>query len=638
MKAGNYLGGAENDAAIVEKLVVPQLEKRGKFTDLLAQMKSATGRYNVLWYSLLHKAEEAKIALSTGTSAEIDLSFRSVIDEDGKAIDDYIQITRSEFEALVKESIDSTAEMLKRILTRNSLRPQDLKFVLMVGGSTYIPFVRKRVEELLGIPVNTGINPTNAIVVGAAYFAASKEIDLGKPAEPAGKVGVLRVKAAYNRTSQDAEEIFSAKVEGNVEGLCYRITRADGGYDSGLKTLASRISEDLPLQEGAYNLFALKIFDGSGNHVAADVDPIEIAQGKCPPRAGGATRFELVLDDLNTGDTAADCIFAKNCVIPARTKKTVEVNKTVIHGSDDDLIRIIVVEGPSENDHIVNRKHGELIITGKHVRRDVPRGTIDLTFELTESRDLKVTAYVNLSGPEFSEVFNSQNREVDVDLLRQEVELLEDRIDKEMGCRRLQHHEAAQKLDKLSAEIRKVHGASLRVAPDDVTDEKFRLDDRKRQVAQEFFQHTAPKRLENRTRPNTRLRRTRPRASSAKTATTWASPPTARNRRRNTVREFDDSEKARGRDRQPASRPISRFFRRKPDFLIGWFQYLKEKREAFNDQSQAKNLIEAGKRHIEAEDWDELDKVIGRLLRLLPEDEGESNEARAFITNISRTS
>ena len=78
--------------------------------------------------------------------------------------------------------------------------------------------------------------------------------------------------------------------------------------------------------------------------------------------------------------------------------------------------------------------------------------------------------------------------------------------------------------------------------------------------------------------------------------------------------------------------------RRKPDFLIGWFQYLKEKREAFNDQSQAKNLIEAGKRHIEAEDWDELDKVIGRLLRLLPEDEGESNEARAFITNISRTS
>ena len=82
MKATTTSAAADFDALIVEKLVVPQLEKRGKFTDLLAQMKKPTGHYNVLWYSLLHKAEEAKIALSTGTSAEIDLSFRSVIDEE----------------------------------------------------------------------------------------------------------------------------------------------------------------------------------------------------------------------------------------------------------------------------------------------------------------------------------------------------------------------------------------------------------------------------------------------------------------------------------------------------------------------------------------------------------------------------
>ena len=145
-------------------------------------MKSDTGRFNRLWYSLLHRAEEAKIELSARTSAEIDLSRSSVEDENGKAIDDYIQITRSEFEALIKDAVDNTAAMLKKILTRNSLRPQDLKFVLMVGGSTYIPFVRKRIEELLGIPVNTGIDPTNAIVIGAAYFAATKEIDLGEGA------------------------------------------------------------------------------------------------------------------------------------------------------------------------------------------------------------------------------------------------------------------------------------------------------------------------------------------------------------------------------------------------------------------------------------------------------------------------
>src|SRR5205085_10388329 len=137
----------------------------------LAQMKNETGKYNRLWYYLLRRAEEAKIELSTKTSSEIEIS---VADDNGKIVDSIIAITRSEYEAIIKEAIDKTAEMLKKILTRNSRRPQDLKFVLMVGGSTFTPFVRRRIEELLGIPVNTGINPTNAIAIGAAYFAAAK--------------------------------------------------------------------------------------------------------------------------------------------------------------------------------------------------------------------------------------------------------------------------------------------------------------------------------------------------------------------------------------------------------------------------------------------------------------------------------
>ena len=145
----NYLGGGDFDALIVERIIVPQLEKRGKFTDLLAQMKSESGKYNRLWAVLLHKAEEAKIELSNKQSAEIDLGMiRDLEDEAGKSIDSILSFTRSEFEGVIKDAIDSTAEMLRKILTRNSLRPQDLKFVLMVGGSTYTPFVRKRIEEL----------------------------------------------------------------------------------------------------------------------------------------------------------------------------------------------------------------------------------------------------------------------------------------------------------------------------------------------------------------------------------------------------------------------------------------------------------------------------------------------------------
>ncbi len=74
--------------------------------------------------------------------------------------------------------------------------------------------------------------------------------------------------------------------------------------------------------------------------------------------------------------------------------------------------------------------------------------------------------------------------------------------------------------------------------------------------------------------------------------------------------------------------------RRTPDFLVGWFQHLVGKRETFNDQLQAKNLIEAGKKHIAADDYDKLGEVNARLSNLLPQREKDSKEMRHF-TGIS---
>ena len=146
----NYLGGTDFDALIVEKLVVPELERLGDFKNLSREMKSESGRHNQLWYPLLRSAESAKIELSKPgvSSAEIELGgVRVLADDSGKEIDTIVTVTRSEFEALIKDSIDRTIVMMKVILTRNSLQPRDLQFILMVGGSTYIPLVRKRVRR-----------------------------------------------------------------------------------------------------------------------------------------------------------------------------------------------------------------------------------------------------------------------------------------------------------------------------------------------------------------------------------------------------------------------------------------------------------------------------------------------------------
>lgn len=622
----NYLGGMDFDTLLVERLIVPQLEKRGTFTDLLPQMKSASGRFNALWYGLLRLAEEAKIELSTRTSSEIDLGQITIEDDNGEIIDGYIEITRSEFEALIKDKVDNTAAMLKKILTRNSLRPDDLKFVLMVGGSTYIPFVRKRIEELLGIPVNTGINPTNAIVVGAAYFAGTKEIDLGEgPAPRTDRPGDLNVKVAYNRFSREHEEIFSARVDGEVAGLFYSIRREDGGYDSGLKELTSRLIEDLPLQADAYNFFSFTIYDAFSNPIPIDLDSIQIAQGKYGV-VGQVVAHDLSLVlDTPDGDTRVDCIFAKNSNLPARINKTVELNRTVTHRSADDAIRIIVVEGPKENHHTANRKQGELRIAGKQLKRDVPRGTeINLTFDLSESRDLTVTAYINPSGPEFSRVFAPQYREVDVDVLANEVQLLENRIDAEIEeAVENEQYEVAQEIEKLRREIHQLRDATVGLPPDDVTDEKMKLDETKCRVAQELGRITTPKRLQ---RLQAEYQKTKEEATD--TINESGNDLERRQLREVVAREhtFMDSTNPKKLEEAISGLRQIRFqiLRRKPDFLMAMFQYLIEKQEMFNDPPQARNLIEAGKKHIANEDWVKLDEAIGCLFRLLPEEDTDS--------------
>src|SRR6266849_1723555 len=129
---------------------------------------------------------------------------------------------------------------------------------------------------------------------------------------------------------------------------------------------------------------------------AADFDAIQIAQGKYSV-AGQMLPEDLsvVKDDLNTGDTKLDRVFAKNIVLPTRAKMTVDVSKTITYGSDDE-IRIIVVEGPSENHFTANKTVGLLRIQWKALKKDILRGTeIDLTFEVSKSRDLYVAAYHN---------------------------------------------------------------------------------------------------------------------------------------------------------------------------------------------------------------------------------------------------
>jgi molecular chaperone DnaK len=166
---------------------------------------------------------------------------------------------------------------------------------------------------------------------------------------------------------------------------------------------------------------------------------------------------------------------------------------------------------------------------------------------------------------------------------------------------------------------------------DDVTDHRYKLEDRKRKIAQELNQLTAGKRLE----------RLRNEYQTAKGEITDLVNESGSDRERRQLDEIVAQTFLNSTNPQKLEGAIEQLhhisfqiLRRTPDFLVHWFQHLVDKRQIFNDQLQAKNLIETGKRHIAADDYEKLAKVNARLHSLHPQTEKDSKEMRPF-TGIS---
>lgn len=630
----NYLGGTDFDAMLVERFVVPELEKRGRFEDLLGSLKSQSGSRNALWYALLLKAEEAKVELSAKTSTEIDLGGLTVEDDDGTSLDAILTLTRSDFESVIKDMVESTIDMVKRILTRNALQPSDLKFILMVGGSTYIPYVRKRVQEVMGIPVNTNIDPTNAVAVGAAYFAGTKEKTQVAGNTARQSSSPLKMKMVYNKMSQELEEPFTAKVEGVVEGMQYRIVSNDGSFDSGLKKLSTRVLEDLPLREGAYNIFTLKVFDAKGSVVPLDDDVIQIAQGRYSV-AGQMLPEDicLVVDDLAANDTRLMPLFNKNVVLPAQTKGTREVGRTIVKGSADEL-RIMVVEGPSNRHSSTNKPLGILLITGKQISRDLIKGTeVDLKISMSESRDLSVSAYLNGTGQEFSQVFAPKSRHVSTAVLAAETLRLEANLQQEIeDAQSNDRRDTASGLEKALSSVQALMSEIAELKDDDVTDKKYQLEDRKREVAQHMYELTSGKRLELARREY----------QEAKSDCAKLVQESGNDRERTQLKEVLAREQTFINSNTPERitseaenlrRIEFEILFRTPSFLKAMFDNFVQKRAAMNDQIQATRLIDTGKRAVASEDWDEVRAIVGRLWDLMPAEQ-QSREDIRMLTGL----
>ncbi|MDG5814193.1 molecular chaperone DnaK [Chitinispirillales bacterium ANBcel5] len=119
---------------------------------------------------LKEAAEKAKIELSSAMQANVNLPFVTADASGPKHLD--LTISRSKFEQLVGDLVERTVEPCKKALADARMSASDIDEVILVGGTTRIPAVQRKVEEVFGKPAHKGVNPDEVVAVGAAIQGA----------------------------------------------------------------------------------------------------------------------------------------------------------------------------------------------------------------------------------------------------------------------------------------------------------------------------------------------------------------------------------------------------------------------------------------------------------------------------------
>ncbi|MFA5382989.1 MAG: molecular chaperone DnaK [Candidatus Micrarchaeia archaeon] len=153
------LGGEDMDEAIVKYLLEDLKKKEGvdvsKDTTAMRRLKEA--------------AEKAKIELSTIVETDINLPF--LTQKNNEPVNFQYKLTRAKLEDLVNPTVNKCKQPIHNALQDAKMSPDQITKIILVGGPTRMPIVRKFVEDFVGKKAERGIDPMECVAMGAAIQA-----------------------------------------------------------------------------------------------------------------------------------------------------------------------------------------------------------------------------------------------------------------------------------------------------------------------------------------------------------------------------------------------------------------------------------------------------------------------------------
>ena len=206
-RGNNKLGGKDFDNILERYIINDFYKKHGINLYNDAEIRVLT--------SIKEKVEEAKKELSTQDSSNVYIPYVAFKDNQPLSID--CSITRETFESLIMQNVLSTKETIADALKAADLTAEEIDTVILVGGSTRVPLVKKLANAIFPDKVKDDINPDVAVALGAAIQAGIKndefdneDIDIIVTDKSSYNLGVAATRIVNN---QRLDDLFSKIIE-----------------------------------------------------------------------------------------------------------------------------------------------------------------------------------------------------------------------------------------------------------------------------------------------------------------------------------------------------------------------------------------------------------------------------------------
>lgn len=395
----NHLGGKNLDAAIVDQLFIPEIQKQCEVQDLLADN---LGR-RLLQDALKRYAEQAKIALSSKESWDHFLEdFGS--DDDGEEMQVDFSISLSQYERVCGPFFQKAIDICKHLLTRNKLAGSDLSSIILVGGPTFSQTLRRMLKEQISDCVDTSVDPMTAVAKGAALFASTKNIpsDLQKRDTTKAQL-TLR----YPETTVETHENLGVRIDRNKSttnlpsSFSIEVIRADRGWSSGrLEMDGDAEVIEVVLNEGKANQFDIKLFAADGTLVPCEPNSITIIHGL--KIANPTLPYSIGLEIYNTIE-GKEGVYAfpgleKNKTLPAKGKGIYKTGKDIRPGNGADKFTMKFYQfdyGAEGSRAIFNSLIGEASVTGEQLPALLPaQSDVELSMSIDASRLVSLSVFI----------------------------------------------------------------------------------------------------------------------------------------------------------------------------------------------------------------------------------------------------